>query len=228
MVVSVINEKGGSGKTTLAVNLACKLSQEGDEVLLIDADPQRSTEAFVNIRTNADLPLIFNSVTKLGDGLAREVKSLSTKYDSIVIDTGGRDSKEMRQALAIADIIIIPSVPSQYDVAVLDKMISLYDEIISGSLREEEPIALIVIDKASPNPFLEKKINDLRDYINEKNLKNLHLMNSILHEREAFKNATAAGQGITEFCNKNDKAYIDFVSFYEELIAYINQQINKE
>lgn len=228
MVVSVINEKGGSGKTTLAVNLACKLSQEGDEVLLIDADPQRSTEAFVNIRTNADLPLIFNSVTKLGDGLAREVKSLSTKYDSIVIDTGGRDSKEMRQALAIADIIIIPSVPSQYDVAVLDKMISLYDEVISGSLREEEPIALIVIDKASPNPFLEKKINDLRDYINEKNLKNLHLMNSILHEREAFKNATAAGQGITEFCNKNDKAYIDFVSFYEELIAYINQQINKE
>lgn len=48
-------------------------------------------------------------------------------------------------------------------------------------------------------------------------------MNSIIHEREAFKNATAAGQGITEFCNKTDKAYIDFVSFYEELIAYINQ-----
>ncbi|QOQ96512.1 AAA family ATPase [Helicobacter cinaedi] len=228
IIVSVINEKGGSGKTTLAVNLACKLSQERDEVLLIDADLQRSTEAFVNIRTNADLPLIFNSVTKLGDGLAREVRSLSIKYDSIIIDTCRRDSKEMRQALAIADIVIIPIVPSQYDVAVLDKMISLYDEVISGSLREEEPIALIVIDKASPNPFLEKKINDLRDYINEKNLKNLHLMNSIIHEREAFKNATAAGQGITEFCNKTDKAYIDFVSFYEELIAYINQQINKE
>ena len=54
IIVSVINEKGGSGKTTLAVNLACKLSQERDEVLLIDADLQRSTEAFVNIRTNAD------------------------------------------------------------------------------------------------------------------------------------------------------------------------------
>lgn len=224
MIVSIINEKGGSGKTTLAANLACKLAEDGDEVLLIDADPQRSTEAFVNIRTNADLPLIFNSVTKLGDGLAREVKSLASKYDSIVIDTGGRDSKEMRQALAIADIIIIPSVPSQYDVVVLDKMLSLYDEIISGSLREEEPITLIVIDKASPNPFLKKKIQDLRDYINDKNFKKLHLMNAVLYEREAFRNATAAGQGITEFCSKGNKAYNDFIAFYDELIAHVNTQ----
>lgn len=90
MIIAVVNEKGGSGKTTLSVNLACKLAQEGDDVLLIDADPQRSSEAFINIRTNADLPLLFNSVTKLGDGLAREVKSLASKYDSIVIDTGER------------------------------------------------------------------------------------------------------------------------------------------
>ncbi|KAA8708155.1 MULTISPECIES: AAA family ATPase [Helicobacter] len=218
MIVSIVNEKGGSGKTTLAVNIACKLAQEGDEVLLVDADPQRSTEAFLNIRTNENLPLLFNSVTKLGDGLAREVKSLSQKYDSLVIDTGGRDSKEMRQALAIADIIIIPSVPSQYDVVVLDKMISLYDEV---SAINPESRALIVIDKASPNPFLEKKISDLRSYINEKNLENLHLMNSIIYEREAYKNATSAGMGITEFCKGGEKAFDDFVRFYDELIEYI-------
>lgn len=218
MTISIVNEKGGSGKTTLAVNLACKLAQEGDEVLLIDADPQRSTEAFINIRTNENLPLLFNSVTKLGDGLAREVKSLSQKYDSLVIDTGGRDSKEMRQALAIADIIIIPSVPSQYDVVVLDKMISLYDEV---SAINPESRALIVIDKASPNPFLEKKINDLRNYIGEKNLENLHLMHSIIYEREAYKNATSAGMGITEFCKSGEKAFDDFSRFYNELIEYI-------
>lgn len=216
MIIAVVNEKGGSGKTTLSVNLACKLAQEGDDVLLIDADPQRSSEAFINIRTNADLPLLFNSVTKLGDGLAREVKSLASKYDSIVIDTGGRDSKEMRQALAIANLIIIPSVPSQYDVVVLDKMISLYDEV---SVINPESKALIVIDKASPNPFLEKKINDLCEYINEKNLQNLHLMKAVIHEREAFKNATSAGMGITEFCKSGDKAFDDFVSFYNELLA---------
>ena len=133
-----------------------------------------------------------------------------------MIDTGGRDSKEMRQALAIANLIIIPSVPSQYDVVVLDKMISLYDEV---SVINPESKALIVIDKASPNPFLEKKINDLREYINEKNLQNLHLMKAVIHEREAFKNATSAGMGITEFCKIGDKAIDDFVSFYNELLA---------
>ncbi|EIZ9325364.1 ParA family protein, partial [Campylobacter upsaliensis] len=44
MIVSVINEKGGSGKTSLAINLACKLNDEGDKVLLLDLDPQRSAE----------------------------------------------------------------------------------------------------------------------------------------------------------------------------------------
>lgn len=218
MVVAVVNEKGGSGKTTLSVNLACKLAQEGDEVLLVDADPQRSTEAFINIRTNENLPLLFNSVTKLGDGLAREIKSLGDKYDAIVIDTGGRDSKEMRQALAVADIIIIPSVPSQYDVVVLDKMISLYDEV---SVINPDSRAFIVIDKASPNPFLEKKINDLRHYINDKKLENLCLMDSIIYEREAYKNATSAGMGITEFCKKGDKAFDDFIRFYDEMLESI-------
>ena len=52
MIISVCNEKGGSGKTTIALNIAVKLGLLKEDTLLIDADPQRSIEVFTNIRAN--------------------------------------------------------------------------------------------------------------------------------------------------------------------------------
>ncbi len=155
MIISIVNEKGGSSKTTIATNLAFKFAKEKIDTLLIDADPQRSVETLINFRVNNELELPFNSVSKIGDSLAKETKSLANKYDSIIIDTGGRDSKEMRQALLVSDIVIIPTIASGYDQAVLDKMLNLIEESL---VFNEKLKVLILISRASPNPFLESKI----------------------------------------------------------------------
>ena len=115
MVISVCNEKGGSGKTTIALNLAVKLGLLKEDTLLIDADPQRSIEVFTNIRANENIELIFNTVSKFGSSLGKEVKSLQNKYSSIIIDTGGytpeyksTDSgewEEERQTIGVATVI---------------------------------------------------------------------------------------------------------------------------
>lgn len=219
MIISVINEKGGSGKTTIATNLAFKFAKEKIDLILIDADPQRSIETLIDFRINNGLELPFNSMSKIGDSLAKEAKSLECKYDSIIIDTGGRDSKEMRQALIISDVVIIPTLASGYDQAVLNKMLELVDEcsLINNKLK-----ALILINRASPNPFLEKKINDLKEYLNEKQISNnIKIANTIIYEREIYKNVVFDGKGVVEIQDNKAKNEID--ALYTELFNFCNE-----
>lgn len=227
MIISICNEKGGSGKSNIAINMAVKLGLNGDDTLLIDTDPQKTTEVFNIIRTNNNLPLIYNSVAKGGAGIANEIKSLERKYDVIVVDTGGRDSDEMRQAMLVSDITIIPVVPSDADIAVLNKMISLINQINQLRVFSTPLKVFIVISKASPNPALKQKVDMLKDLINEKKAENIFLLESVIYEREAYKNAFSAGKGVLEFCKETDKAYEDFNSFFDEIVAKATKDDNQ-
>lgn len=223
MVITICNEKGGSGKSTIAVNLAFRFAKENN-LLLIDTDSQRSIEAFTTIRSDNDLESIFTTATKLGSSLLQEIKLLQNQYEIIMIDTGGRDSKETRQALILSDIVIVPCIASQFDIAVLEKMINILLEVkstINPNLK-----VFFVLSRATTNLFLSQKNTNLKDYLIA-NLKENEagsefiLLNSIIHEREAYKNSIIEGLSIFELCKENDKAYIEFEGFYQELIKYL-------
>lgn len=220
MIISICNEKGGSGKTNIAINLAVKFSLMKEDTLLLDTDPQRSTEIFVKIRTENEREMLFSTISRYGSGLDKEIRRLESKYDVVVVDTGGRDSQEMRQAMLVSDIVIIPAVPSDLDIAVLNKMINLFN---MTKTYNPNAIALIVISKASPNPFLQSKVKDLKEYILEKQLEDIYLLDSILYEREAYRNSITEGQGVVEYCKETDNAYRDFNEFVNEIITYINK-----
>ncbi|MCW1627901.1 ParA family protein, partial [Campylobacter jejuni] len=85
----------------------------------------------------------------LNSGFKNELNN----YDAIIIDTGGRDSREMRKAMLLSNVIIIPTIASQYDVSVLDHMLNIYKEV---KLINKNIILLILINRVSPNPFLIK------------------------------------------------------------------------
>lgn len=219
MVVTVANEKGGSGKSNIAINLAVKLFSLGEDILLIDSDPQNSIRVFNDIRASKEVPLGFNCVNVFGDSLATQVELLQGKYETLIIDTAGRDCDEMREALSVSDILIIPTQPSDLDIAVLNKMIKLFKQYKQF---KRDLKAFVVISKASPNPALQDKITALQGYIKDKNIDDLRLCKSVLYERELYRNAFSNGMGVVEYGKKSDNALKDFEGFFKELVAFSN------
>src|SRR3954470_14768643 len=99
--------KGGIGKSTLAANLAVLAARAGPDVLLIDADPQETTATWAAARADQPGELApVTTVTIIGKQIRDELKRLTGKYQTILIDAGARDTTTQRAALSVADLVL--------------------------------------------------------------------------------------------------------------------------
>lgn len=217
MIISICNEKGGSGKSTLSINIATYLATQAKKPLwLIDSDPQKSISVFLSIRDDEKLEKVFNYTYKNGDDLKEFLTKHKQEKEILLIDTGGRDSKDARIAIALSDLVLIPTTASQLDISVLDLMIERLREAkkVNSSLK-----ALIVMNRVATNPFLTSKKDTLIEYIKDlikDDLDYIKLANTIIYEREAFKVAIQMGRGVFEL-NKNSKASGEIQNLCKEI-----------
>lgn len=127
MIVALLNQKGGVGKTTLATHIAGELALRGQNVILLDADPQGSALDWTQRRSQQGLPRLFSAVGLARDA-AQEAPELARRADHVIIDGPPRIAALARSALLAADRVLIPVQPSPYDLWASAEMVNLIRE----------------------------------------------------------------------------------------------------
>ena len=153
-VVAIVNQKGGTGKTTLSINLASAFA-ELYPTLLMDADPQGSALDWADSRATAQMNLDACGVEP--SRLLRDVRSLAPSYGWIIIDGPPGIGRISADAVRASDIVLIPSKPSPFDVWAASDIVEAVKarQETSGGI----PWAFFVITMARPRTRLVAQVN---------------------------------------------------------------------
>jgi chromosome partitioning protein len=205
MILAVVNQKGGTGKSTVATNIAACFAAEGREVLLIDADPQHTA-----LDWRADRPDNQPLLQTIGlpvRNLHQELEPFRRKYEVIIIDGGGRITATARAAVMASDFLIVPILPSKPDLLSTQ---DFFREVINEVTAVKDIQGAILINQVQTGTLINREVRE--------HLKELHypVFDTVLHLYVAYKEAMAAGLSVIEYDPKS-KAAQEMAAFFHEL-----------
>lgn len=149
-VITIAQQKGGSGKTTLAVNLAVGFAQAGKSVALMDTDPQGSAGRWFMTRLEDRETPGLEFSTASAWGVTYEVRKLAEAHDIVIIDTPPKADSDLRPALRAADLVLVPVATSHLDLWAVEVVLYLAD-------REDKP-AMIIMTRNRAGTRLAKDV----------------------------------------------------------------------
>jgi chromosome partitioning protein len=212
MIITVGAIKGGNSKTTTATNLVVFLAQQRRRVLLVDADDQQTAAFFTKVRSQQQAAVGYDLQTLSGGNLRTEVLKLSSEYDDIIIDTGGRDNTSQRAAMTVSDAYLAPFAARNFDIWTAPAVSELVAKVqpINPRLR-----AFSFITRTDARGTSGSSYQDAAEYLTK--LPHLEFIPLVVGNRVAFDKAAGAGQSVLELTPPDTKASAEIIALFTHL-----------
>jgi chromosome partitioning protein len=201
MIILIGSQKGGCGKSTTAVNISAELAGRGHDIVLVDADRQCTAANWAMDRIeNPDLAKV-HCVQKY-ENIRDTLLDLDQRYEYVIVDAAGRDSRELRTGMTASHILIVPFRPSQPD---LDTLPNMQEIIIQAKDLNPDLKVYGLITMAPTNPIIHEEA-DARDCLND--YPEIKLLSTMIRDRKVYRDAMSDGLGAVEMNNLKAKAEI--------------------
>lgn len=212
MLILVGGEKGGSGKSCLAQNLAVYFARDKKAiVLMVDCDPQRTTSDWIQARnTDPSLPAI-NCIQLYGK-IRNDLLSLVQHYDYVIVDCGGQDNLALRAAMSVADHVLIPLRPKRRDLKTVPHM---EDMLSTCKMVNPKMLASFVITQCPALPTQAKRILEAKEVCESYGI---NVLNAVTFNRNIYDDSEEKGSSVVEV-DPEGKAAQEIVAIAEEVLA---------
>jgi chromosome partitioning protein len=218
VIVALTGQKGGVGKSTLAIGIASELLVRRHKVLLVDADPQGTIRTWGEVAAEAGQPM--PSIVSMGSTMhrAEQLPTVRMGYDDVVIDCPPRHGDIQRSALMVADMAILPCGPSSADAWALAASIDLINE--ARALRPELEVRIVITRKQGRTALGRSAREELTK-------SGIELLKSELGYRVAFAESLGMGQGVTTYAPR-DAAAEETRALVNELLLWEKKNVVKD
>jgi chromosome partitioning protein len=213
-IIAVANQKGGSGKTTVSMQLAGAIARRGNKVLVVDADPQgTATRWAASAEDEHPFPASVVGLSAASAKVHREVKKFIDDYNYIIIDCPpAADSPVPQSALLIADLVLVPLIPSPLD---MWAAVGIRQVIANVSDLNEGLKSRLVLNQCQPNTTLTQETLEVLPEFG------IELANAQLRHRQVYRQSAVFGQTVHDFGGKASAAIEEMENLTNEVFELL-------